>query len=399
MIDSDMNIYKGDYKKLDSKEHRARLIAYYLPQFHPIPENDEWWGKGFTEWTNVAKAKPLFKGHYQPRIPADLGLYDLRVPETRIAQAELAQEYGIEGFCYWHYWFAGKRLLERPFNEVLKSGEPNFPFCLGWANDSWSGIWHGSPDKILMKQTYPGMQDEEDHFYALLEAFFDKRYITIDEKPVFLIYKPYELPEPERFIGHWNEIAIKSGLKGIYFIGNTQTMDWVPEKDGFDAIVPNNPGLTFREYFDPLHTFRKRFSPLYNSAYKMLKKMTEKSETDFRKYFFYKPSVYLYKDFIKYALPELRKDFDGYPCVIPNWDNTPRCGVKGLILHNSTPELFRIYLRDAIQQINHRNPEKRVIFIKSWNEWAEGNYLEPDQKFGKAYLEVCREEIFLKQSA
>lgn len=141
----------------------VRAIAFYLPQFHPIPENDEWWGKGFTEWTNTAKAKPLFPGHYQPHVPADLGFYDLRLTEARVAQAEMAAEYGIEGFCYWHYWFAGKRLLEHPFNEVMQSGKPDFPFCLGWANDTWSGIWHGAPNRVLIEQTYPGLEDYKNY--------------------------------------------------------------------------------------------------------------------------------------------------------------------------------------------------------------------------------------------
>src|SRR5208283_1156501 len=168
----------------------ARLIALYLPQYHPIPENDEWWGKGFTEWTNVVKAKPSFRGHRQPHIPADLGFYDLRVPETRIAQAELALEYGIGGFCYWHYWFGeGKKLLEKPFEEVLKSGEPDFPFCLAWANESWTGVWHGSPDKVLREQTYPGSNDDEAHFYYLLTAFRDSRYLKVDDRPIFYVYK------------------------------------------------------------------------------------------------------------------------------------------------------------------------------------------------------------------
>ena len=151
-----------------SVNRRARVIAFYLPQFHPIPENDEWWGPGFSEWRNVAKARPLFRGHYQPRIPGELGFYDLRVPETRWAQAELARTHGVEGFCYWHYWFAGRRILERPFNEVLRFKEPDFPFCLAWANQTWTGIWHGLRDKILIEQTYPGRQDYLAHFQALL---------------------------------------------------------------------------------------------------------------------------------------------------------------------------------------------------------------------------------------
>ena len=367
---------------------KARLIAFYLPQFHPIPENDEWWGKGFTEWTNVAKATPLFRGHYQPRIPADLGFYDLRVPETRIAQAEMAREHGIEGFLYWHYWFAGKRLLERPFNEVLKSGEPKFPFCLGWANDTWTGIWHGCPDKILIEQTYHGKKDEEAHFYTLLNAFGDERYITVDGHPVFLIYKPHMLPEPKRFIDHWKELAVKEGLKSIYFFGHAQTMQWKYEESGFDAMVPHNPGLTLHHAFDYFNSKR-------NFPDNVCLKLTKRKVKDFYKHVFSRPDVFLYKDYIKYALPELRKDFDEFHCVLPNWDNSPRCGVNAFIFHNSTPGLFKKHLREAIEQVAHREPEKRIVFIKSWNEWAEGNYLEPDQKFGKAYLQACKEEVYL----
>ena len=165
----------------------ARLIAFHLPQFHPIPENDEWWGKGFTEWTNTGKAKPLFPGHDQPKVPTDLGYYDLRLPEARKAQADLARKYGVEGFCYYHYWFGGKRLLERPVNEIIASGEPDFPFCLCWANESWTGIWHGAPRRMLMEQTYPGEADHRAHFEYLLTAFRDKRYITVDGRPRFVI--------------------------------------------------------------------------------------------------------------------------------------------------------------------------------------------------------------------
>jgi hypothetical protein len=368
------------HKKNKKIVPKARLIAFYLPQFHPIPENDEWWGKGFTEWTNVANATPLFRGHYQPHIPADLGFYDLRVPETRVAQANMAREYGIEGFCYWHYWFASRRIIDRPFNEVLRSGEPDFPFCLGWANDSWTGIWHGCADKMLIEQTYPGAKDEEAHFHALLEAFSDKRYITVDGKPLFLIYKPYKLPEPNRFLNHWRELAVKNGLKGIYFVGNARTMEWVPEKDGFDAMVPHNPGLTFYRHFNPHFDDKKKkfdrhfFKDLYREKLSI-------------------PEVIKYEEYIKYATPELRDYFDEYPCVLPNWDNTPRCGSRGNVLTDSTPELFRIHLRDAIRQVSHRERDKRIVFVKSWNEWAEGNYLEPDQRFGRAYLEVCREEV------
>src|SRR5690606_5655606 len=199
---------------------KARVIAFYLPQYHPIPENDETWGKGFTEWTNVGKARPLFKGHYQPRVPADLGYYDLRLPEVREAQAQMAREAGIEGFMYWHYWFGnGKRVLERPFNEVLESGKPDFPFCLGWANHSWSTktwISNYSKDKMILEQLYLGQQDYIDHFYTVLPAFQDKRYLKVDDKPFFLIYAPLEFPEVSYFMKLWKELAVQNGLKGIH---------------------------------------------------------------------------------------------------------------------------------------------------------------------------------------
>jgi len=366
---------------MGSTHRRARLIAYYLPQFHPIPENDKWWGNGFTEWTNVTKAKPLFRGHYQPHIPTELGFYDLRFPETRSAQAEMAREYGIHGFCYWHYWFAGKRLLERPFNEVLKSGEPDFPFCLAWANKSWSGIWHGNPGRILIEQTYPGMKEYEAHFYALLEALSDERYITMDGKPIFLVYDPYGLPEPKRFTDCWRELALKSGLNGLYFIGISDS-SWHPAKHGFDAAVFDNPGRTFFK-------LRSRFRSFLEIGCDTLIK-----NKALIKRILHQPKIYSYKRVSEYALPPLRSDGTQYPSVIPNWDNTPRSGIRGVVCHNSSPELFRNHLREAIKQVADRKPDKRMIFVKSWNEWAEGNYLEPEQRFGKAYLKAIKEELF-----
>jgi hypothetical protein len=355
-----------------------RAIAFYLPQYHPIPENDRWWGEGFTEWTNVRKAKPLFRGHQQPVVPGELGYYDLLDGNIRNAQAELARTGGISGFCYWHYWFAGRRLLERPFAEVLDSGEPDFPFCLGWANESWAGVWHGNPDDILMQQSYPGREDEEKHFRLLEEAFRDPRYITIDGKPIFYVYKPRQIPDCKRFVDHWQNLAIKAGLNGVYFIGEDVYINerpWDYKANGFDAVVPNNPGAAF------LKLAKKRFLPRY-----LLPRLVHKALQH--------PVRYKYRDFIENnRVQPAHEDF--FPCVVPNWDNTPRVGRKGFVLTDRSVDLFRRQLLLAMQQLENRPDEKRIVFVKSWNEWAEGNYLEPDSKDGRSYLDVCR-DVFVR---
>jgi hypothetical protein len=265
---------------------------------------------------------------------------------------------------------------------VLESGKPDFPFCLSWANQTWTGVWHGAQDRILIEQTYPGVQDYESHFYTVLDAFSDSRYITIEGKPVFLVFRPHELPDPKRFTDCWRELAIKSGLKGIYFIGMAGP-SWIPTDYGFDASVLDNLGIVRSK----LHRSSRSY------FYRICRKLAGKYLRQLYRELFSKPTVYLYKDAIKHALPPLEKDFDQYPCVIPNWDNTPRSGVRGVVFHNSTPELFRVHLKEAVAQIYDRTDDKRVVFVKSWNEWAEGNYLEPDQRFGKAYLEVVKEEM------
>ncbi len=353
-------------------KNSARVIAFYLPQFHPIPENDEWWGNGFTEWTNVAKAKPLFRGHYQPHVPADLGFYDLRVPETRIAQAELAREYGIEAFCYYHYWFAGKRLLERPFTEVLESGEPDFPFCLCWANETWTGVWHGAPNRILIEQKYPGTEDDIKHFYTLLAAFEGVRYVKVEGKPIFIIYEPQKLPNPRQTIDCWRELAHRAGLKGLYIVG-IENEPWKPEDNGFDASTPRNLSIG-------VVILRNKL------VYRVVK-------NPYRRLLHYPLKIYPYEKVYPYFLLPGAEKLHHHPCVIPNWDNTPRSGLSGLVLHGSNPELFRNHLKSTLTQIKDKPFEYRLVFIKSWNEWAEGNHLEPDLKYGKAYLKVLRDEV------
>jgi lipopolysaccharide biosynthesis protein len=350
----------------------ARLIAFYLPQFHPIPENDEWWGKGFTEWTNTAKAKPMFRGHYQPHLPADLGFYDLRMPETRGAQAELATKYGIEAFCYYHYWFAGRRIIERPFNEVLASGQPDFPFCLCWANQTWTGVWHGAPNRILIEQTYPGEDDHRAHFEALLPAFRDPRYIRVDAKPLFLIYRPTEIPQIAKVSQLWGRMALEAGLAGLHLVGTNLGTQCKPADLGFDAsttarLPERRPWVSRRK---PIKWLRRHYQERMG-----------------------KPTIYRYKDVLSQLWPPEVPGIEDYPCLIPNWDNTPRSGKDGLVLHDSTPELFRIHARAGLERVRGKQPGHNIVFIKSWNEWAEGNHLEPDLRFGHKYLEVLRAEF------
>lgn len=350
----------------------ARIVAFYLPQYHPIPENDEWWGKGFTEWTNSTKAKPLFHGHYQPHFPADLGFYDLRVPETRQAQADMARTYGIDAFCYYHYWFGGRRLLERPFEEVLRSGEPNFPFCLCWANATWSGIWHGNPGRILMEQTYPGRSDYEAHFAELLPAFKDPRYLRVDGKPLFIIYKPRDVPNLTEAVVQFRQMAEDAGLPGLYLVGVAHRDNWKPTANGLDAVIVQNlPGLNGR-------------IPL---RYPLLKLKARLGK--------HRLSIYDYEELIATFVPESTSELDHIPCLIPSWDNTPRSNMNGLIMEGSTPALFRKSVRQALDNVTKKPNEHRLVFLKSWNEWAEGNHMEPDRRFGHGYLEALRDELAL----
>lgn len=354
-----------------NNSNHIRLIAFYLGQFHPIPENNAWHGEGFTEWTNVGKAKPLFKGHYQPKVPADLGYYDLRLEEVRVKQAEMAKHYGIEGFCYWHYWFGnGKRLLERPINEVISSGKPDFPFCFAWANDSWKGIWHGlSKGNMLIEQLYPGDQDIEDHFYAVLDAFKDKRYIRIDDKPVFMIYKALDIPDANKFIKIWKALALKNGLKGVYFIGQAVHLNEVERLEKLDLDSINVVRLLYAE---------QQLSNKYSRFAKRLLKL---------------PRFAKYKNAMKYFIGKEEESPNMIPTIIPNWDHSPRSGTNALILHDAKPEFFDSHVKSVFEVLKKKNPDKRIAFVKSWNEWAEGNYLEPDLRYGKQYLEVLKKNL------
>lgn len=358
---------------------KIKMIAFYLPQFHPFKQNDEWWGKGFTEWTNVAKAKPLFKGHYQPKVPADLGFYDLRVPEVREEQAQLAKEAGIYGFCYWHYWFNGTELMERPFYEVVNSGKPDFPFCIGWANESWmSKMWNKDGSlaggKTLIEQTYGGEEDAKNHFMKLLPAFKDQRYIKVDNSPLVFIHRAMNLPE--EIITLWNQYAKEHGFSGIHFVGRLPYNEYLD--GGYDVLKKRG--------FNAVTVGRLGNSLVYQSKWEKLKRhicsIMKYNECS---------RVVDYIEDSKYYIDDFDKKEDVYPAIYPNWDHSPRSGKRGLIVTNSTPHNFSIVLNKFVDNIS--NKDHNICFLKSWNEWGEGNYVEPDYKFGKEYLDAIKSKL------
>jgi hypothetical protein len=347
-------------------EPATRIIANYLPQYHPIPENDEWWGPGFTEWTNVARARPLFRGHHQPNLPGELGFYDLRLPETRAAQADLACEHGVHAFMYWHYWFGnGRRILERPFDEVLATGEPDFPFCLGWANADWTGRWYGAPGRILLKQHYPGPEDEEAHFRLVEPALHDPRYVRVDGKPLFYLFRADWHPKLRRFAEHWRELAAASGLPGLHLVGEfrpDESPGWSATRFGLDASV----GSSFRPFFGT------------GSARDRVRHRVRRPDR-----------VPYSRGSLQY--PHLHGGGEpSYPVVMSNFDNTPRSGRLGVVLLDSEPAAFEAALRRGVELARSDQAAAPIVFLRSWNEWAEGNYVEPDRRHGRGYLEAIR---------
>ena len=358
-----------------------RAIAFHLPQYHPVPENDGWWGKGFTEWTNVAQARPLFPGHHQPHLPADLGFYDLRLPEARAAQAELAKAYGIYGFCYYHYWFSGKRILERPVNDILQSGEPDFPFCICWANENWTRTWDGQEKAVLLEQKY-SEQDDRAHIRSLADTFRDPRYIRIDGKPLFLVYRTSKLPDPKRTSEIWREEARQLGI-GELFLCRVESFaaDCVslnPQEIGFDAAVGFQP--------DGRHVGNN----LYRS--KLIQKL-DRIGIDFKRYG-ENNSIFSYAQLVDNAISDDKPlPYKKFPCVTPQWDNSARRKNGALIFHDSTPELYEKWLRATIDKVKFDRPDENMVFINAWNEWGEGNHLEPCQKWGRAYLEATKRAI------
>lgn len=370
--------------EVNNNDGKAKVLAYYLPQFYPCDFNDKWYGRGFTEWTNVGKAKPLFKGHYQPKVPADLGYYDLRIPENAEKQVDLAREAGVFGFAYWHYWWAGEMLLNMPAERMLKTLKPDFPFMFAWANENWyKKFWDKDvkKDTLIMKQTYPGEADNLAHFNYCLPFFKDKRYLTYDSKPMFLIYHPLKFPEVKAFMKQWDSLIKEAGVAdGFYWICCAKNNDFEYKQMislGFDAV-----NFFVTECRLAQTTSTNKFSPknwLYSWGRHIKKKVLGPIILDYNKII---DSIWVDK---------YDKNDNVIPTVIPNWDHTPRSGYKGYLFVNSSPENFEKLSINVLSKVKYK--ENKLVFLKSWNEWAEGNYMEPDLKYGKGYIESLNNAI------
>jgi lipopolysaccharide biosynthesis protein len=348
-----------------------RLLAFYLPQFYPTAENDEWWGKGFTEWTSVTRARPQFLGHYQPHLPGELGFYDLRLPETRAAQAKLAREHGIYGFCYYHYWLHGRQLLERPAREVLQTGEPDFPFCFCWANHNWTRGWTGGEKQILAAQRY-SREDDREHIRYLIPFFKDPRYIKVQGKPVLLLYRAEDLDELDETQRIWREELAKAGIPGIYLVwmeSNHQVKLEDFSLRGFDAACEFQPRSGSAGAPKPIW-LRGRLRAVVPGGYG-------------------RHNVRDYGRLVRGALGRPVPKYKRYPCVTPAWDNSSRrAPLRANIWINSTPQAYEDWLAETLLRFRPFGPDEDFVFVNAWNEWAEGNHLEPDQKWGRAYLEA-----------
>lgn len=365
---------------------RAEVIAFYLPQYYPIKENNEWFGEGFTEWTNVGKSQPLYKNHYQPKVPADLGYYDLRLPEVRAYQARLARMAGISAFCYYHYWFGhGKQMLEMPLNEVIRIKEPNFPFCICWANHTWyKKTWDADKNvldkKPLLKQDYPGLDDAKEHFYTLLTAFKDKRYYKINGKLVFVMYRAEDVPYMEELMKQWEELALQEGLPGFYF------MSYVDDEARLKHPIHKKFETTILCCKSNVESIGKG---------RFVRKISRFLRAYMAQTLHIPLNVHQYKDVRKKLISPLFQEENISPVIMPNWDNTPRRGVGAQVWHNATPEQFELLCSDIFSII--RNKRNKVVFLKSWNEWGEGNYMEPCIKYGRGYITALYNALTKKE--
>jgi len=358
----------------------ARCIAFYVPTYYPFPENDRWWGTGFTEWALVKGAQPLFVGHEQPRIPDPiLGYYDPREPEVRKRQARLAMEHGIEAFCYWHIWFGGgKMLLHETAEDILKTGVPEMPYCLAWANQTWTRRWarSGTHGEVLVEQTYQGMEDHHSHFAYLLPFFRDHRYVRVEGKPLFVIYRPFDIPDRHAVVKLWQTLARDAGLPGMFFVGMARREREISRLQDLDGYTRKQPPEEFVRY--GMGTIRRAaradILPLLRCARGLLGR----------------PQIFSQSDVVRYARHRKIEERE-FPQALTNWDDTPRQGRRGTVIRCTRSYLLRENLAHAVRSLQSRVPERRLVFLKSWNEWGEGNYVEPDNVHGLSPLQTIRD--------
>jgi lipopolysaccharide biosynthesis protein len=362
--------------------NKIKAIALYLPQYHEVEENNIWWGKGFTEWTNVKKANPLFRDHYQPHIPLDNNYYDLSSNDVLINQAALAEAYGIYGFCFYHYWFNGKLLLEKPIHNLLANKAPDFPFCLSWANENWTRKWDGAEQQVLMRQEY-SLEDDKAHINYLLPIFNDERYIKIDGKPVFLMYRSELHPNIKEATEVWREEAKKYGFHDLYLI----------RMENFErGILPSLHGFDAGMEFGPDWTLKGKKSAKRNMLSYAFKKTLHLS--GIKTSAFFQHGIFSYPVVVKKMINRETPNYTYFRCISPSWDNSARRKQGALIYIDSTPKLFREWTkRMAAYTIEHLPKDERFLFINAWNEWGEGCHLEPDQEHGHDYLQALKDGL------
>lgn len=362
--------------------NNLKAIALYLPQYHEIPENNEWWGKGFTEWTNVKKANPLFEGHYQPHVPLDQNYYNLNNNNVLIEQAALAKAYGVDGFCFYHYWFNGKLLLEKPIHNLLTEQQPDFPFCLSWANENWTRRWDGAEHQVLMQQNY-SLEDDKAHIQYLLPIFKDERYIKIDGKPVFLMYRSELHPHINLTTELWRNEAKKYGFPDLYLIRMENfERNITPSAHGFDA------GMEFAPDGSLKGEKVAKENMLFYFFHKFLHKSGIKKSAHFEN------SIVSYPNVVENMINKQNPNYTYFRCISPSWDNSARRKKNALIYLNSTPEVFGMWAKKMKAYTIANLPEnEQLLFINAWNEWGEGCHLEPDEKWGTAYLKALKSAL------
>jgi len=374
-------------------KREVKLIAMYFPQLHAIPENDEWWGKGFTDWHNVQSARPQYTGHNQPRVPLNKNYYDQSKIETLRWQVDLAKQYGIYGFCHYHYWFDGKQLLETPTNLIMEHKDIDFPFCLSWANETWSKRWDGRDNHILIQQTHiPTKERWKQHYDYLIKAWTDPRAIKVDGKPVFIIYRPQRIDKIDEMLAYWQALAKADGLQGLYFI--FQKQGELPSRNclnSFDAVFQFQPQEAVNSAAYDKNSIR------HSRLFKLVQSLPERYQDMLRglRAKFVKELTFHDYDEAWRQVVEIRRDakLTTFPGAYVDWDNAARYKKRATVFRGASPEKFYKWLSMLVKGMPQRDLPENFIFLNAWNEWSEGAYLEPDERYGYQYLEAVKSAL------